>query len=92
MFDDSILSVEHVNVVAAQLQELKKGSPIIILSMLVQQINCIKNREGEIVEGSESDIRGNFFLFGFEREFEEETGNLVWKIIDMQMQPGNAYY
>ena len=48
---------------------------------MCQQINCVrKKKDGEIVEGSEDDIRANSYVAAFQREYDEEKGELNWKI------------
>jgi len=80
-----------------QLDPNNKGSPIIVVQFLLQQINCIyslksSDEDGEkIVEGSPDDIRQNVYMMGFQRVFEEETGDLTWKVVDLQLHVGNKY-
>ena len=48
---------------------------------MCQQINCVRKKEtGEVVEGSEDDIRANSYVCAFQREYNEEEGELNWKI------------
>ena len=70
----------------------QKGSPIILLHFMVQQINCVRKKEdGTIVEGSEDDIRANSYVAAFQREFRESEGELVWKIVDFRFNGAIAY-
>ena len=46
--DPTILDIDNVEVIAAKAED--KQAPIIVVQCMAQQINCIKNREGEIVE------------------------------------------
>ena len=72
--------------------EVNKGSPIIILHFMCQQINCVRKKEsGEIVEGSEDDIRANSYVVAFQREYNEEEGELNWKIVDFRYNGAIAY-
>lgn len=75
-----------------QPDEVNKGSPIILLHFMVQQINCVrKKKDGEIVEGSEDDIRANSYVAAFQREYDEEHGELNWKIVDFRFNGAIAY-
>ena len=58
----------------------------------MQKVNCIRNREGEIVEGSPSDIRAYFYVCAFQRDYDEKEGALIWRVIDFQLGGGDAYY
>ena len=53
---------------------------------MCQQINCVRKKEdGEIVEGSDDDIRANSYVAAFQREYNEEKGELNWKIVDFRL-------
>ena len=75
-----------------QPDEVNKGSPIILLHFMCQQINCVrKKKDGTIVEGSEDDIRANSYVVAFQREYNEEKGELNWKIVDFRFNGAIAY-
>ncbi len=67
--DPNILAVNDVELFSAKLLE---DAPVLIVSFSLQQINCIKNRAGDVVEGAEDDIRAYYYLMAFVREFEVE--------------------
>ena len=46
---------------------------------------------GEIVEGSEDDIRANSYVVAFQREYDEEQMALNWKIVDLRYNGAIAY-
>jgi len=71
---------------ALQPDEVNKGSPIIILHFMVQQINCVRKKsDGTVVEGSEDDIKANSYVAAFQREYHEELGGKSCHIVQ-----GNA--
>jgi import inner membrane translocase subunit TIM44 len=43
------------------------------------------------VEGSEDDIRANSYVAAFQREYNEERGELNWKIVDFRFNGAIAY-
>jgi hypothetical protein len=47
--------------------------------------------QGEIVEGSESDVRAAVFLFSVTREPDAKTGELTWRAAELVMQGAMAY-
>ncbi len=47
VFDGTILEVDENQLI---LQYLEESGPVIVGVYMVQQINCIKNRKGEIIE------------------------------------------
>ena len=46
---------------------------------------------GEIIEGSEDDIRANSYVVAFQREYNEEKMELNWKIVDFRFNGAIAY-
>jgi mitochondrial import inner membrane translocase subunit TIM44 len=50
-----------------------------------------KEKTGEIVEGSEDDIRANSYVVAFQREYDEKLGELNWKIVDFRFNGAIAY-
>ena len=59
--DPTLLEVSSCEVVSTKVPE--RGEPMIICQVMCQQINCTRNREGEIVEGSENEIRAVIYAF-----------------------------
>lgn len=74
-----------------QKDEVNKGSPIIVLHFMCQQINCVRKKDGTIVEGSEDDIKANSYVAAFQREYNEDKQELNWKIVDFRFNGAIAY-
>mgnify|MGYP006097292009 CR=1 FL=1 len=70
---------------------MNKGSPIILVHFMCQQINCVRDKEGEVVEGGVDDIVGNFYIAAFQREFDDELGTLKWRIVDFMLNGSQPY-
>ena len=66
------------------------GDPLFTSSGCVAIIK-IRKKDGEIVEGSEDDIRANSYVVAFQREYNEEAGELNWKIVDFRFNGAIAY-
>ncbi|KAL3914794.1 MAG: hypothetical protein SGILL_005952, partial [Bacillariaceae sp.] len=90
--DTHVLGIMNSEILAVEPDVVNKGSPIIVLHFMCQQINCVrKKKDGEIVEGSEDDIRANSYVAAFQREYDEECGELNWKIVDFRFNGAIAY-
>ncbi|KAI9895353.1 hypothetical protein PsorP6_018579 [Peronosclerospora sorghi] len=76
VMDPHVLGIDNVEVIEAT----------------AQQINCIRNREGEIVEGSEDEVLAYYYIFAFQRHYDEQQETLRWRIVDLHMQRGGKYY
>jgi len=90
--DTNLLGIMNSEILAVEPDEVNKGSPIILLHFMCQQINCVRRKEdGEIVEGAEDDIRAHSYVAAFQREYDEEKGELNWKIVDFRFNGAIAY-
>ncbi|KDO16829.1 hypothetical protein SPRG_17685 [Saprolegnia parasitica CBS 223.65] len=78
--DPNVLAIRDVTVIALSAED--KQAPVIGLQLMAQQIHCIRNREGEIIEGAEDEIKANFYVFAFRREYDEDEMALRWKIVE----------
>ena len=54
---------------------IEKGSPIITLVFMCQQMYCVRKKEtGEIVEGAEDDIKAYHYVMAVQREYNVGNG------------------
>ena len=90
--DTNVLGIMNSEILSCTPDTVNKGSPIITLHFMCQQINCVRKKEtGEIVEGSEDDIRAYSYVVAMQREYDEEKGELNWKILDFMLNGAIAY-
>lgn len=90
--DTHVLGIMNSEILAVEPDEVNKGSPIIVLHFMCQQINCVrKKKDGTVVEGSEDDIKANSYVTAFQREYDEKAGELNWKIVDFRFNGAIAY-
>lgn len=47
--------------------------------------------QGEVTEGSDSEIRAAFFVVAVTREYNEALGRLEWRIVELSMQGSMLY-
>mmetsp|Transcript_116 Transcript_116/g.110 ORF Transcript_116/g.110 Transcript_116/m.110 type:complete len:441 (+) Transcript_116:90-1412(+) len=90
--DTNVLGIMNSEIISCTPDHVNKGSPIILLHFMCQQINCTRKKEtGEIVEGSEDDIRAYIYVAALQREYDEEKRELNWKILDFMLNGAVAY-
>ncbi len=90
--DTNVLGIMNSEILAVEQDTLEKGSPIILLHFMCQQINCVRKKEdGTIVEGAEDDIKANSYVAAFQREYDADKGELNWKIVDFRFNGAIAY-
>ena len=91
VYDDAqITDCEKVEIIAVQVDEQR--SPILVVQFMTQQVNCVRNREGDVVEGYPSDIRAYFYVMAFQREYDDTSHELAWRVVDFQLGGGEPYY
>lgn len=76
--DDNILSIDHMQIAAAKVVD--KMGPLIVIQFMVQQIDCMYDLKGNVVDGSDDKIAAVFYAFALGREYDEQEEMLKWKI------------
>lgn len=74
MMDTNILDVDDVELTAGKMMG---ESPVLIVTFTTQQINCLRNGGGEIIEGREDDIRAVYYAWAFVQDMEYEDEESV---------------
>lgn len=83
-----MLEISNAEIVQAKMHD---HQPVLVLGALIQHINCVRNREGKIVEGKEDDVRASFYLLLFVREYNEDEGALEWKVSERYLGFTSSY-
>ena len=69
VMDPNILDVGDVELTAGKVLE---DSSVLIVSFSTQQINCLRDHTGNVIEGREDDIRAVYYAWAFVKEPEFE--------------------
>mmetsp|Transcript_11157 Transcript_11157/g.22215 ORF Transcript_11157/g.22215 Transcript_11157/m.22215 type:complete len:368 (-) Transcript_11157:112-1215(-) len=67
--DTNILSIDDVQFSGGTFLD---DNPVLLLQFSAQQINCVRDRLGKIVEGKEDDIQAVYYYWALCREFNNE--------------------
>lgn len=81
--DSQVLDVSDVEVVEVKVHE---GLPLVVVQFQVQQINCVRDRSGRIVEGAADDIQSVYYVWAVEQQFEPETFTAKWMLCEMAVR------
>jgi import inner membrane translocase subunit TIM44 len=79
----TILDIGETNLLAARVFE--KAPPIMVVQFQAQQIHCVTDKHGEVVEGNEDAITNNFYVLAMQRDWDEEENELRWKIVEFMI-------
>jgi hypothetical protein len=88
-FDVNILELDQNQIV---FKFAEGGNPLILVVYMVQQINCIRNAKGEVIEGGETDIRMKFYSMVFQQVYNEDEGEVNWKIVEYEFAGDIPYW
>jgi len=78
-YDDRILSVEDVQLAGARVLD---NGPTLVITFNAQQIHCIKDKDGGIVDGGPDDIRSVYYTWAF--QLDQDAYDLNWQLVEMQ--------
>merc|ERR1712060_447437 len=73
VLDTNILGIFNAEIIAAEVDKSNEygvKEPILIIHYMCQQINCVRDAKGKVVEGKEDDIKANSYLVAFQREMD----------------------
>ena len=76
--DTTILSIGEIHLAAARVVD--KMGPLVVVQFMVQQINCLYDNKGNVVEGKDDEIVGVFYIFAITKEYVESDAAYKWKI------------
>lgn len=68
--DSSILNIDHLTILA--MKNVDKVGPIVVVQFMVQQIDCLYDLEGNVVEGKDDKIVAVFYVMALTRKYLEE--------------------
>ena len=88
--DPRILHLSELELVEVRLME---GEPWVVLQFSCQQINCVRNKRGEIVDGAEDDIQAVHYLWAMQlspKDFVADDGReysaQTWQLREMVLR------
>ncbi|KAF5725996.1 Translocase inner membrane subunit 44-2 isoform 1 [Tripterygium wilfordii] len=84
-FDNKILHISEVDVKETKMMGT---SPIIIVAFQMQQIHCVRDRNGSITEGGKDTIHTIYYAWAMQQVDPEELGEgaiyPIWRLREMQ--------
>lgn len=92
VLDSNLLGIFNADIITAQIDaknEEGEKEPILLIHYMAQQINCVRDEEGKVVQGKEDEIKANSYLVAFQREHGD--GGMVWKIVDFRFNGAVAW-
>ena len=89
--DPRILHLSELELVEVRMME---NDPLVVLRFSCQQINCVRNKAGEIVDGAEDDIQAVHYLWAMQlapsKDFISDDGRpysaQTWQLREMVLR------
>jgi import inner membrane translocase subunit TIM44 len=78
-----ILDVSDLELRASKIMD--KGSPIFVYICKAQQFTSVRDRSGNLVEGSDDEIVACYYAFAMQQQLNDETQAMDWKVVEMQV-------
>ena len=78
-FDTRILAVRDVQLQGARVLD---NGPTLVVTFNAQQIHCITDKKGIVVDGGDDDIRSVFYTWAF--QLDQDAYDLNWQLVEMQ--------
>lgn len=89
VIDPRILDIEEND---TTLRYIEPDGALILGMYEVQQIHLVKNTKGEILEGSETDVRKKYYHIVFQLTYNDEESVAEWKVADYALVHVAAFY
>lgn len=64
---------------------IERQSPAFLYLVTVQMVNCIRDKEGNVVQGHPDEIKQMYYYMALQQEHNEELNIMRWKIAEMQL-------
>jgi len=87
-FESKMIDLDESQVV---MKFLESGSPVLVCMYMVQQINVVK-KDGEVIDGDDSQVVARFYSMAFQQEYDEDDGVVRWRIVDYEYGGDMPYY
>ncbi|XP_042213333.1 mitochondrial import inner membrane translocase subunit TIM44-like [Homarus americanus] len=83
IFDSKVLDVDNVDLVMGKVMD---EGPVLAVSFQSQQIMCLRNSKGEVVEGDPSKVLRVQYVWVLCRDQTELDARAAWRILDLSAQ------
>lgn len=83
IFDSKVLDVDNVDLVMGKVMD---EGPVLAVSFQSQQIMCLRNSKGEVVEGDPTKVLRVQYVWVMCRDQTELDNRAAWRILDLSAQ------
>jgi import inner membrane translocase subunit TIM44 len=90
--EGTVMDTQILDVSDLEVMELKMvgGVPMVVLQFQIQQINCVRDKAGVVIEGAADDIQSVYYAWAMElavpKDGEEAAAQPRWRLRDMMVR------
>ena len=77
---DYLADIDSINLMMGKMME---QGPVLILTFNSQQVMCVKDRDGKVVEGSEDKVMRITYVWALCRDQTELDPRAAWRLLDL---------
>ncbi|XP_076063042.1 mitochondrial import inner membrane translocase subunit TIM44 [Oratosquilla oratoria] len=88
LFDSKILDVDNVDLLMGKVMD---EGPVLAVSFQSQQILCLRNTKGEVVEGDPSKVLRVQYVWVLCRDQTELDPHAAWRLLDLSAQSSEQF-
>jgi len=75
-----VLDIDSINLFTGKMME---QGPVLVLTFNSQQVSCVKDREGKVIEGSEDKVMRITYVWALCRDQTELDPRAAWRLLDL---------
>ncbi|KAK7115763.1 mitochondrial import inner membrane translocase subunit TIM44-like [Littorina saxatilis] len=87
-FDSKVLDISNVDVMAGKMME---QGPVLVISFHAQQIMCVRDSKGNVVEGDKDKTVRVLYVWALCRDQEELDPLAAWKLLDISASTSDQW-
>ena len=79
-FHPHLADIDSINLFTGKMME---QGPVLVLTFNSQQVSCVKDREGKVIEGSEDKVMRITYVWALCRDQTELDPRAAWRLLDL---------
>lgn len=80
LMHSQVLDIDSINLFTGKMME---QGPVLVLTFNSQQVICVKDREGKVIEGSEDKVMRITYVWALCRDQTELDPRAAWRLLDL---------
>ena len=87
-FDSKVLDVEGIDLLMGKVLE---NGPVLVIQFWSQQILCVRNAKGEVMEGDPDKVMKVMYVWALCRDQSELDPKAAWRLLELSAQADEMF-